>query len=376
MKNKSLFLFLLVFLVSVVILFYGVEVKALKLKPDTLPHQTTSATANQINNNLIAVQSLPTAVNNLSADLKKYENTYYGSGEDLEINGHFMNDVAVAGNNITIKGIVEGDVLALAGNLNIEADVKGNIRAAAGSIKITGTITKNVTIAAGQIEIPNTAKLNGDLVAFSNDVKINAPVAGETKIENKLKSSKSSTTHRSIDRYRDGNFWIWTALKLLALLLVALVISLLFKNTITNTVANMYCCPGKSLGFGLLFILFGPLIILMLIITLIGLPLAILSFAFYISLLYISGVLAGAAIGSKFLNHKNSWTGAMLLGTFIFYLLKILPIIGGIVSFGLSAWAIGGLLLRTKNNKKSNISSATSQKITKKVNKITKTKKK
>lgn len=402
-KNIVIYLFLF----SCV--FLGGSAKALQIAPDENNTNVNVSVNTNINEEAVAEQEQSMVIENINTEvvnLTEYTKTYYASGDNLEINGHFLNDVMIAGNNVVISGIVEGDVLAAGNNVTIKAQVNGNIRAAGATITLEGSVKKNVSFAAGQVNTTATSLIEKDLQIFSGSCDLQGNIGGDLKLnvntavingivngnadlndsvqiemgeqglvmgdltykegltqpieQSKVKGkinlipaqAEDDVKESSFAKYGKISFWLWNIIKLLGLIIVSFVVIYLFKETTTKTIAKMHTGFNKNIFWGFLFIFLGPAVCIISILTVIGLPLGILSLVVYFILQYTAAVFVGLAIGKKIFPKDEKPTRAIFLGILIFYVLKLIPFIGWLVVLILNMWAIGALLTRNKLIKK------------------------
>jgi hypothetical protein len=118
---------------------------------------------------------------------------------------------------------------------------------------------------------------------------------------------------------------------------------------VRNVTTVMAARPGASLGWGALATLAGPPLLLVLAITVIGIPLAMLVGALWIIVILTAGLFAGVAVGRLALGSKETSRRqlalAVLTGVPLVLIVSWLPWIGGIVSIAAVAWAMGGVVL-------------------------------
>lgn len=326
---------------SFISLFLVLQTNAAAIAPDA------------VNLNVNAPLLISPVMTTTTADnLTTYQTTYYWAGENLDVQGRFLNDVIVAGNNIVIDGIVDGDVLAAGNFITVKGQVNGNIRVAGNYITIDAQVKKNVTAFGNNITITSASNIDKDATAFGNSVNINGQVKGE--ITKKTAADKQTTPVKkddSLTKYTKISYWIWLMIKLFWLLIVGLILAALGKDWLTKTTDRMLCCPGNSLLYGLLGVLLTPVAIVVICVTIIGIPLGLIVLLLYIILLYISAIFVGTTIGKKILPHNTSLIWPMLLGTTIFYCVNTLPYLGGLITFLASCWAIGAIIHKKCNCK-------------------------
>ena len=110
---------------------------------------------------------------------------------------------------------------------------------------------------------------------------------------------------------------------------------------------------GPSFGWGIIALLLTPIIVVILLITIIGIPLSLILLALWLVALCLSKILAGILVGRSLLNNywpkkKDSLISAMIIGIVIAYLIFSLPIIGGFISLLAMLWGLGGIMLSLK----------------------------
>lgn len=127
---------------------------------------------------------------------------------------------------------------------------------------------------------------------------------------------------------------------------------------------------GRTLGFGLLFLLAGIPAIILLAMTFVGLPLALISLALWAIALYVGKLFAAVAVGDMLLRRNNSGEksyapnvyGALAIGLAIYYLLTLMPVISFFVSLGATAVGLGGLVIELQRGRQHTTPKATVKK--------------
>ena len=107
-----------------------------------------------------------------------------------------------------------------------------------------------------------------------------------------------------------------------------------------------------SLGVGLLaLVLFIPSLIL-LAISLIGIPLIFLLVPIFLFLVYFSKIFTALYLGKEILHRfhsKRTQTWALLIGLLIYYFLKLIPIVSPIITFVFMIAGLGAFFLDQKS---------------------------
>jgi len=335
------------------------------------------------------------------------EDNFVRFGNEIIIDGTVNGDVIVGANTITINGDVAGDILAVAANaITINGQVTGNVRIAGNFIEINNTVGKNVNIAAKTARLSKNASVGWTLSFVVNSLAVNGPVGGniygygnnvtlnnsignnvtlflgetgqatlmpETIISGSFNYSgsknaiiqsgaeiKGDTVHQLIPQYIESyrkflsRSWLFTKIiHLFSVLLIGVIIVTLFKKIVNQVTHTMWAEPGKSMLWGIACLIVTPLVIVLVSITIIGIPLALISFVVYLILLYLAQIFVGTLIGQKligFLGQKKKdeknkppliW--AMMLGTVIFTILVNIPYLGFLIGLIGTIWFLGAL---------------------------------
>lgn len=179
-------------------------------------------------------------------------------GSDLIIaeNEIVQEEAIVCGGNLTLYGKVQGDVVVIGGNAKVEGEIQGDM-----------------VVIGGNAEILSPAKIDGSFVCVGGEAKIEeGTILGETQIihwRGLLSRKAPPKIH--------GSLWVLSQLAFIAfLMLIAGFIVLVFPNQ-TQIVANhLRKNYGKSILVGSVTLLLFPFVFLILLITIIGIPIALL----------------------------------------------------------------------------------------------------
>jgi cytoskeletal protein CcmA (bactofilin family) len=324
------------------VFFFVLQASAAIIAPDA---NDIDANTNANINESAVTNSTTTPIATMPAQYSKvYEKTYYWSGENLDIEGHFLNDVIVAGNNITIDGLVEGDIIAVGNYITINGQVKGNVRIAGNYLIVDAQVQKNVTAFGNSIIVGKDSIIEKDATIFGNQITIDGQIKGETiKQDSTTQPKKEEKKENAFTKYTELSYWIFLLIRLSWLLICGIVLMAVVKKWIIKTIDKMYCCPGKNLLWGLLAFFLIPVAIIAVCLTIIGMPLGLIALILYIIILYLSAIFIGYAIGKKILPNVKSPIWPMILGTTIFILIDSLPVIGSI-TFIANCWVLGALI--------------------------------
>jgi len=297
------------------------------------------------------------------------------ASRESTVTGKVNDDLRVAGSSLVLSGakIKEG-VMFFGETLDVDKDseinagiifygktlalsgvVDGKVRVGARSALINGTINNDAYITADKLDISKTAVIEGNLEYTS---KYEASVAREAVIKGEV--SRHATSMNRFKRTHNTPFRkITTLWSLLGAFVAGSVLLIFFGKQMNFLSQRIISRPLRLLGSGILIFLAIMPIILVLIMTIIGIPIALLLLAVFITTLFLSEIFVSFALGSFTLKYltsnnkkpiRNSYL-SLLLGLIILYFLYPLPVVGPIVRsavifLGLGAFFLSLLRLR------------------------------
>lgn len=330
---------------------------------------------------------------------------YFAYGESVEISGTVNGDVYAVGGQVLVNGTINGDLLAAAGKIIISGDISHDARIAAGRVTIDGNIGKNLTLGGGQIELTKAARIQGGMVAAGGDIHMAGDVArnvvlaaGSVTVSNKIGGRASIAAPRirvtsQADVGGDFRYWsknipsiddqakvsgsiilrkfpktdlpaaeemfaAWTRVKIIVTLVsftstLALGLLLIHFYPIFSqkVVLQLKERPWASMGLGFLALIVTPAFVGVLVITLLGIPLAALLAMVFLIYLYLARIFviawAGHAIFKK-LGKGDHEKWAFTSGLVLYFLLTLIPFFGGIITFLVIVFGLGMILLAKK----------------------------
>lgn len=279
----------------------------------------------------------------------------FTAGGMVDVSGTVAQDVRIAGGNITLDeaqigdGVIimggstsidedtsiGGSLLWLGGTLRSEADVVDGIAGAGGQVNLSGSIGKNTHLAVGSLIIDSDANLQGDLVYQSDqklDIDEEAVVTGEiTEATVSAKLFADKQMDQKVVRRRLREFsWGMRVWSYFSALVVGLILVSLFPKLFDNTDQQLKQKFLASLGWGVLVLVLAFPVLLILSITVIGLPLAMILGLMLALELYLAKIFAGFAIGQwlkKTAKLEVSRQVVLAGGLLVYYLLRAIPVV-------------------------------------------------
>lgn len=330
---------------------------------------------------------------------QKIDHTLFVSGNSVDVSSEVFGDVYCAGQTVTVSGTVHGDIICAGQTVNITGKVDGDVRLAGQSVILAGDVKGNATIAGQTFNLSPSGSIGGDISLGSSDATLNGvvgrdiAVGGETVVISnkvgrdikgeveKLSLTNSArvqgninyTSNKDVNKANGaivsgkitrhdapiektaepaaavaialGWFIYW----LLAMLLIAMALVLLFPRLFHSITDHVLPQPWKALlvGFGAGVIV--PIIIMVLALTFVGLPLALLVALAWLVVLLLSGPVFAYYIGRLVLRNSSYVLLIMLVGAVILLVLYAIPVIGFLAILAALWIGSGAILLEALN---------------------------
>ncbi len=257
------------------------------------------------------------------------------AGQNLTINGKVTGNISMAGSTLSIseKGVAGQDVQATGASLIVRGVITRDLATSSQDVVISGVVGRDARIKDESIEITDTAKIGGNLYYQSTAQAQIAPgVVAGTTTQTQPPAQKPVNTAKAFVL----GYGYWFA----AMLLIAFVVLLLFPRVLDNSVKEANARPGRTIFNGFFAVFLPPVLIVMLCLTLIGIPLAVLLSLIYMIALFMCGPFFAFFVGSKILPEQRAWV-RMLLGSSIILIAYALPLVGFLVGFAAVVFGIG-----------------------------------
>jgi cytoskeletal protein CcmA (bactofilin family) len=323
---------------------------------------------------------------------QEIKNDLFVGADRTVIDGDVDGDLIVSSRTITVNGHVKGDIIAIAQSLLVNGTVDGNIRASCETLTVAGVVGKNVsfwgghvildpkgriagsaTIGAGDANL--NGRLGGDVLAYLGELEINGSVGGSARVEGRRLTIGSGAEivgathfegrnpaevaagaklgspivfvehHHGPDRTSWRYYWhrvlLWGASFVFGLAL------LLMAPTFFYDVADACKRVGPTSGLGVLFLLATPPAVVLICITIVGIPVGIATLLLYVIALYSAQVFVGTWLGEKILGPGvgvGPTLGRLALGLAIIRIVRLIPYLGVLLASVVLIWGLGALV--------------------------------
>jgi len=267
----------------------------------------------------------------------------------IEQSGHVTGDVQATAGSVTVLGTVDGSLEASAGSVSIgeSAVIDGDVRLAAGDFRMAGTVNGSVEAGVDNLRLTATAVIAGDL-RYSRNADFaredGATVGGEVTAVRGLSPEVGFGGFSLPDpgplNVVFGIYWALVTLLLGAILLAA------FPRFTSELAGEVSTNPLRAGGVGLVGLIGVPIALVLIAITIVGIPLTVLGFMAWGLAVFVSIPLGEYAVGSWALSHVDidSRWAALVVGVVGVATLSRIPVVGWVIEFAVFLLGFGALL--------------------------------
>lgn len=299
------------------------------------------------------------------------------AAQTVRVTGKINGNLHVGANTLDLMGTVKGNVYAgaqsvlvsdatingslLVGaatvNLDKDTTVGGSVLTGAGALNLDSEIGRSLYAGVGNLTLGDEAVIGKDLyyAAGNKDGEVNistkATVGGntyKTEIDSRKADDQMMAAKQKVPAVMRAVRVTGSVISLIGALVVGFFYYKLFGKHLNQTESFINRSFWKSLGVGFLTtIAFIPGFIILLL-TVIGVPVAFLALLILIIFAYLAKIVVGLALGN-FISRKLKWNlplyGSLVLGLFIIYVLRFIPAVGFLTGVLVLWIGLGSLVL-------------------------------
>jgi cytoskeletal protein CcmA (bactofilin family) len=328
------------------------------------------------------------------------EGDLYLVGGDAKVAGRVSGDAVASTGSLDVSGRIDGSLSVLSGEVTVSGQIGRSLRVIGGKVTVTGSVDGDIVLAGGRVDIEKGAVVNGDVASTAGEMHVLAPIGGDirgkygnltidaavggdvdvTVSDLNLKSGariagdldytsrreadkqlgavvSGSTDHTTQSRFYPGDnvaSWFGSPLfRLLCALATGIVLILLIPGAMTAVADGVRTAPAGSFLLGLGLTIGIPILSVILMVTVVGIPLAALLFVAYLGVLYLSQIFVGLALGRLVMPRSWDTHGrgynllAMTIGVVVLAALRMAPVpfLGFAVAALTAIFALGAVVL-------------------------------
>jgi cytoskeletal protein CcmA (bactofilin family) len=307
------------------------------------------------------------------------------NGDQLEIEGTVNGDLLVFAREVTITGRVNGSVLGIVSDqLTVNGIVAGNLRAVAATLTLNGQVERNLSAYALRMTAAPHSRIAGGILGIYGELKltgtVNGPIAVKAYSSNRLGGSvggnvtvkgaplkwlppvriagrvddytgttppknqqvmlgKGFHSHQPVTALPRYNkyFVLVSLIWFLGNLLMSLIFYRIFPRTAWRITQPTMTMVKRSFVTGLLTLIVVPVMIFLLVISTVGLPIALVLILLYIVFLLFANVPVSLLLGRIAMrqygpDYPRRPSLVIVIGCLAAGMIGILPVLGFILS--------------------------------------------
>jgi len=258
---------------------------------------------------------------------------------DVQVPGTVTGDLQTFSASTTIDGTVGGDVAGFAGTLRTvpASQIGGDLRAFASTIDLAGTVNGSSELFGSVVTLQDSAHLRGNLTYAADTYRNRGRVDGAVREEDGERTGTGSLD------LLDELAGVGTDLLLGAFLLL---VAGRFTRESVSAAGDRWAWRAL-IGFAFLAVV--PFVLLLLTITIIGIPAALVGILVYGAVIMLGSVIGALMVGRLVIDRfgLKSMYVALVTGILVMVALGELPWIGGFISLAVLFTGIGGLVTAT-----------------------------
>ena len=306
---------------------------------------------------LVVVTALPA---------QAFENKAFG---DVVVEpGHTESGVSTPIGDVTVDGSVEGDVRSGIGNVEVSGNVTGDIKAGRGDIEVNGPVGGGIEAGMGDVYID--APVEGDVDVGRGDVELGPEALvrgnvyygrGEVRgnmdaVEGIMIAGRAPYMEHEPDGFGVPGLvgWFFATAAFLA---CSVLLAVLAPGPLLAVARRAEESPGWSLLVGVASVPAVVVFAVVLAVSIVGIPLLLLLAPAYLAFVFFGALVAAYFVGRRVVFATGHYRGgnalAAMVGALILAVAYLIPVLGGLLLYGLALFGTGASILALFSRRRS-----------------------
>lgn len=271
---------------------------------------------------------------------------------DVAVEGVVEGDVRSGFGDIEVNGEVGEDIKAGFGDVGVRAPVGGEIDAGFGDVYIDAPVEGDVEVGRGDVELGPDARVGGDLHYGSGEFSGNLDAVAGRVVAGDMRPDMD---------HGWGGFgvlnilgWVFAAAVFTACSVLAAVLG---PGPLSAATRKAEESPALSLLFGVASVPAVVVLCVVLSVSIVGIPLLLLIAPAYLALVFYGSLVAAYLVGRRvvFATGRYHVGNAMAaaVGALILAAAYLIPVLGGLLIYGLALFGAGASILALVSRRRS-----------------------
>jgi cytoskeletal protein CcmA (bactofilin family) len=276
-------------------------------------------------------------------------------GQNINVNGTVNRNLIAFGYSVDIKpgAHIQKDITAFCGKMTLDGKLGGSLKGSTGELVISGVVNRDVSVEADKITLMPTARILGDLRYTSGKeakIESGALVSGET-----VWTKPKGADEKEPKNIFTGKPIFPEILFLLALMVTGVALTLICRRNAYQAKEALAGSFLKTLALGFVVMVCVPIAAIILIISVIGIPIAVIAVFAYAVLIYLAKIPVATFVGEKIIKGlgkegQPSLIWSMLLGLVVLTLALNVPYLEWLIYFLVLFTGFGAIVSSQKRS--------------------------
>jgi len=239
--------------------------------------------------------------------------------------------VVITGGAVVRAGETAHSVVVLDGTVTIAGHVTGDVVSVSGPVRVTGRVDGDLIAVSDPAFLGPTARVGGDLRYGDERPALaqGATVGGEISKEDWADAASG---------WGWLSWLVWSLAVAVSTLIVGALLVWLAPGALAAAERAVRERPGATIGWGIAIVIGVPLLAILALVTLVGIPVGVALLLASIPVLLVAYATGAWLLGRRVLRNRSPWL-ALLVGWAILSVLALIPVVGALV--GLIATVVG-----------------------------------
>ncbi len=274
---------------------------------------------------------------------------------DVTVEGFVKRDVHSGFGDIEVNkdGHVGGDINAGVGDVTVEGPVDGGIDAGLGDVYVDAPVGGDIDVGRGDVELGPRAQVGGNVYYGSGQLQPHPDAVVEG---NMVTGMGPDMDHEPDDGFgiRGLVGWVFGTAAFVA---CSVLLAVLMPGPLLAAARRAEGSPGWSLFFGVASVPAVVVFAVVLAVSIIGIPLLLLLAPAYLALLFFGALVAAYFVGRRVVFATGHYRGgnvlAAMVGALIVAAAYMIPVLGGLLLYGLALFGTGAAILALFSRRRS-----------------------
>jgi cytoskeletal protein CcmA (bactofilin family) len=272
---------------------------------------------------------------------------------DVRVDGIVEGDVNSGFGDVEIRGSgeVEDDINAGHGDVKVYGPVGGGIEAGFGNVYVDAPVRGNVSVGRGEVELGPAAVVHGDVYYGRGEVRGNTEA-----VEGGMIAGRAPHMEHESDGFGIPGLigWVFAAALFVA---CTVLLAVLAPGPLLASARRAEESPGWSLLVGVASVPAVVVFAVVLAVSIVGIPLLLLLAPAYLAFVFFGALVAAYFVGRRVVFATGHYRGgnalAAMVGALILAVVYMIPVLGGLLLYGLALLGTGAAILALFSRRRS-----------------------